>query len=341
MKHYEATGHPVSIKLGSIKREGYADMYCYKHDEEQKDPDLASHLRHWGINIEEREQTEKSLTELQIDQNMRWEFNMTSEDGRNLKPLFGKELTGLKNLGNSCYLASILQCLFSLPEFKQRYNIEDELPTVMDPATDLETQLRKIADGLNSGRYSVPDKMPNATQDENSIHYQKGLAPAMLKALIGKGHEEFSTMRQQDAFELLQHLFKIIDRSQHPEPLKNPVSFFKFALEQRLQCSSCNKVRYTSNNQENLGVNVPIRRINQTTQTSEGGEAQVDQFETVTLEECLDIFTAPEQIEYTCAACGGTAGATKYEYHLVGRKGFLLTLNQTNQVQDISKRFGC
>jgi len=315
VQHFDATHHPVSVKLGSITPDGAADVFCYAHNDDQLDPDLASHLAHWGINIAERQKTEKSLTEMQIEQNLRWEFNMTSEDGKELKPLFGPGLTGLKNLGNSCYLASILQCLFSLPEFKKRYNIDDELPNVTDPATDLETQLRKVADGLNSGRYSVQDIMPNAKQDEDNVHYQKGLAPAMLKALIGKGHAEFSTMRQQDAFELLQHLFKLIDRSQHPKPLKNPVSSFRFVLEQRLQCLSCKKVRYTQDEQDNIGVNVPIRRIDQQTQTGEDQEKKVDQFETVTFEECLDIFTALEQIEYTCKACGGKAGATKYEYH--------------------------
>lgn len=120
LAHFEATRHPVSVKLGSITPEGTADIYCYVCNEERTDPELSQHLAYWGINIAERQKTEKSLIELQIEQNLKYEFSMTTEDGKELKPLMGKGLTGLKNLGNSCYLASILQCLFALPAFQER-----------------------------------------------------------------------------------------------------------------------------------------------------------------------------------------------------------------------------
>ena len=119
--HFTAFEHPVAVKLGSITPEGTADIYCYACNDEKVDPELAAHLSYWGINIAEREKTEKSLTEMQIEQNLKWEFSMTTEDGKELRPLFGSGLTGLKNLGNSCYMNSILQCLFTLPEFKKRY----------------------------------------------------------------------------------------------------------------------------------------------------------------------------------------------------------------------------
>ncbi|KAL9630906.1 MAG: hypothetical protein Q9164_006182, partial [Protoblastenia rupestris] len=202
LKHTEETSHAVAVKLGSITPEGIADIYCYACHDERSDPEIAQHLSHWGINIAEREKTEKSLTEMQIEQNLKWDFSMTSEDGKELKPIFGQGFTGLKNLGNSCYLASILQCLFSLPEFEKRYfHPQDPPPTTQTPAEDLETQLRKVAHGLLSGRYSKPDTDVIASEYSPEIPSQKGLAPAMLKHLIGQGHEEFSTMRQQDAFE--------------------------------------------------------------------------------------------------------------------------------------------
>lgn len=120
LSHFETTQHPVAVKLGSITPEGTADVYCYTCNDERTDLELAQHLKHWHINIAERQKTEKSLTEMQIEQNLKWEFSMTSQDGKELKPLFGKGLTGLKNLGNSCYLASVLQCLFALPAFQKR-----------------------------------------------------------------------------------------------------------------------------------------------------------------------------------------------------------------------------
>jgi ubiquitin carboxyl-terminal hydrolase 5/13 len=130
LAHYESDHHPVAVKLGSITSEGTADIYCYACNDERTDPDLGKHLAHWGINIAERQKTEKSLTELNVEQNLRWDFSMTTEDGKELKPLFGAGLTGLKNLGNSCYLNSILQCLFSLDGFKNRYDESREHLTI-------------------------------------------------------------------------------------------------------------------------------------------------------------------------------------------------------------------
>ncbi|KAH7356565.1 ubiquitin carboxyl-terminal hydrolase-like protein [Rhexocercosporidium sp. MPI-PUGE-AT-0058] len=309
LEHSKSSGHGVAVKLGSITPEGTADVYCYTCDDERIDNDLGPHLAHWGIILAEREKTEKSLTEMQVDENLRYEFSMTDEDGNELQKLFGEGLTGLKNLGNSCYLASSLQCLFAMPQFQSRYYLPSEdLPVVDDPAQDLETQLRKIGDGLLSGRYSHPD--PDVRTEEEKTAYQKGLAPAMLKVLIGKGHTEFSTMRQQDAFELLLHLFKFITRSQHQAPLQDPTESFRFVLEQRLQCLGCKKVRYRTDEQDNISVPVPVRKI----QAMAGGdisEEKKDKYEPVTLKECLEIFTSAEIVELTCSSCGSKDGFSK------------------------------
>lgn len=302
--HANESGHGVAVKLGSITPEGTADIYCYRCDEERIDEQLGEHLAHWGIILAERQKTEMSLTEMQIEQNLKWDFSMTTEGGHELRPVFGSGLTGLKNLGNSCYLASIIQCLFDMPSFQERYyGANKDLPIVQEPAADLETQLRKIADGLLSGRYAEPD---NSVTSGSEVAYQKGLAPAMLKHLIGRGHEEFSTMRQQDAFELFQHLFKLISRSPHNDQ-KDPTAEFRFVLEQRLQCLGCHKVRYSSNEQDNIFLDVPLVKLDA---GSEGAEA-ANAYKPVTLKECLDNFTAPEKVELTCLSCGSRAGFTK------------------------------
>ena len=311
LSHGSETFHSVAVKLGSLTADGNADIYCYACNDEKIDPELATHLAHWGINIADRQKTEKSLTEMQIEQNLKWDFSMTTEDGKELTPLFGPGFTGLKNIGNTCYMASVVQALFAMPEYAERYNRpNDPLPEVEKPAEDLETQLRKMADGLLSGRYSKPDSDVIASEHSPEVPYQKGLLPAMLKHLVGRGHPEFSTMRQQDAFELLLHLMKLITRSQHSTPLRNPVDAFKFAMEQRLQCLSCKKVRYRSDEQDNISVPVPIRRkAKESRSNSINGEEE--EFEPVTLKECLDQFTAAEIVELQCSGCGSKDGFSK------------------------------
>lgn len=164
-----------------------------------------------------------------------------------------------------------MQCLFALPQFQKRYYQPQELaPLVDEPASDLETQyvsritlilpqsnlvrLRKLADGLLSGQYSYPDKDIQSETEQ----YQRGLAPSMFKHLVGRGHPEFSTMKQQDSFEFLQHVFKLISRSKNEY---DPTTAFQFVMEQRLQCLSCKKVRYSTVEQDNLSIPVPMKKV--------------------------------------------------------------------------------
>lgn len=339
LSHYEETGHPVSVKQGTITAEGTADIYCYACNDARLDPNLAMHLRHLGINVMDLSKTEKSMTELQLEQNLKFDFNMTGEDGKELEPVYGPGLTGLQNLGNSCYMASVLQSIFSLPPFHARY-LEAYRPHTQHcsnplPATCLECQLTKVADGLLSGRYSTPRRGP---KDTAGPIFQRGIRPSMFKALIGRGHEEFATMRQQDADEFLKHLFSCIQKECKRLALSNdaggaptvdPTQAFSFALQQRLQCLECHKVRYSIEAQDaGLSLPVPLRPKADTKAKApiEGENAQSNEeavgavatregqkieYEPVDLRECLDIFTAPEVLEYNCPSCQKKVQASK------------------------------
>ncbi|KAK3316960.1 hypothetical protein B0H66DRAFT_535198 [Apodospora peruviana] len=298
MAHYEETGHGVAIKLGSLSEDRVPDIWCYTCNEDRIHNNIMAFLRNKGLNPAHRQSTEKSQIEMNIEQNFGgFNFSMTGGDGTESTPLFGPGLTGLRNLGNTCYFASILQCLFDMPSFQKRFN----LPTngkKKKPAQDLETQLRRMANGLLSGRYSKEDPDVEITEHSSGVRHQKGLAPVMLKHLIGKGHEEFSGMKQQDAQELMQYLLDKISRLKHPSELGgDPAQPMRFVMEQRLQCQECKRVRLKPMVQENVFINVPAEKL----PLEDGEEKQ--KYKPYTLKECLDILTAPEEVEFRCTAC--------------------------------------
>ena len=57
-----------------------------------------------GINVAVMEKTEKSMVELEIDVNKKFEYSTITESGTQLVPIYGPGYTGMKNLGNTCYM---------------------------------------------------------------------------------------------------------------------------------------------------------------------------------------------------------------------------------------------
>lgn len=95
------------------------------------------------------EKTEKSMAEMQVDLNLSYEFSRVTESGSQLVPVHGPGATGLINLGNSCYMNSVLQVLFTLPELQQRYASEAAAAALfrsapVDAENDVLTQLAKV-----------------------------------------------------------------------------------------------------------------------------------------------------------------------------------------------------
>jgi hypothetical protein len=62
--HFEATGHPLVCKMGTITPEGQADLYCYACDDARLDEQLATHLATFGLNVADQTKTTKTMAEL-------------------------------------------------------------------------------------------------------------------------------------------------------------------------------------------------------------------------------------------------------------------------------------
>lgn len=48
VEHYNTTKYPLAVKLGTITKDGKADVFSYSEDDMVEDPLLALHLQHWG-----------------------------------------------------------------------------------------------------------------------------------------------------------------------------------------------------------------------------------------------------------------------------------------------------
>lgn len=224
----------------------------------------------------------------------------------------GQELT------LSCYMASVMQTLFTLPAFRERYHSETALAHLQTcdnplPASCVECQMLKLGDGLLSGRYSHRATAPpiSHTDYDNSTEapkFQEGIKPSQFKALIGKGHEEFSTMRQQDSEEFLQHLVtrlraeaKRQGRSEDTEA----TNILRFGMEQRLQCGECRRVGYKVDEVDLASLPVEAVALGQ---TEEGKKL----WKEVQLGESLDGLCASEVLDdYACSSCGKKVRAEK------------------------------
>ena len=99
--HYESAEHPMVVKMGTITTEGNASIHCYACDEEILDPNLTTHLRTFGLQVEGMVKTEKTIGELELAMNLALTLSKSYEAGKQMTMLYGPNFTGINNLGNT------------------------------------------------------------------------------------------------------------------------------------------------------------------------------------------------------------------------------------------------
>lgn len=347
VEHFRQTGHPLAVKLGTITADGKGDVYSYKEDDMVEDPHLAQHLNHFGIKVQQLEKTDKSMVELELDLNQRaGEWNLLCESASNLEPISGPGYTGMRNLGNSCYLNSVMQVAFTVPDLVQRF--VDRAPEIFnaypaDPANDFCVQMAKLGTGLLSGKYS------------------DGVTPLMFKQVIGKGHADFAGKQQQDAQEFFLHLVNVLERRSggggRRQQEGSPADAFKFCVEDRVECVASGRVKYTRREDYCLPLPIPLHLAQNVAEVQEyerraaeaekrGDKLRPDELvrPRIALRDCLEAFCREEVVEqfYSTAIKGLTQAkktqrlATMPDYLVLHMKKFTLREDWTSVKLDVS-----
>ncbi|KAK7200257.1 ubiquitin hydrolase [Novymonas esmeraldas] len=315
-QHYELTGHPVCVKLGTITAQG-ADYYCYACDDDVEDVHFVPHMAHFGIDVYTAKKTAKTMGELEYDYSSQFDFNKITEAGASLVPAYGPGRTGIENIGNSCYLASVMQCLLSLSPFQRSFFPAKSTPhqtqCTADPYSCRHCQTERLAAGLLSGEFSH--------EGQESTN---GVCPRLFKKVYAQQHPEFSTGAQQDAQEYFMYLLDELERHVLPGPsggggggdagagaphLAGPLGVLEMIMEQRVQCDKCQRVRYTYEKDKCLSLAIPIDPVAAASVTAAAVSAKLSEAEMdamrprCSLEDCMQAAVAPNSIECRCEAC--------------------------------------
>ena len=300
--HFKTTGHPLVCKLGTITSDGNASCYCYACDNDVIDKALQKHLEAFGIDVSKQVKTEKTIGELTLALNLALDLSRTYEIDKQMILKFGKEFTGIENTGNTCYIAAVIQMLFSIDEFRKRYTIELDghySGCSRLPADCFFCQAVKLFKGMDSGEYSqkkIQKKVEYEGQTEEEkkkdVFYQDGVNVNMFKRVVGKGHPDFSTSKQQDACEYLMHCLNFIQKAEKSIGGVDCSKIFQYKNRTKLMCMGCHGTKYNEGSESSLALPIILPDM-----------CEVNAKIKVPFKVCLDALNQKIAVSLNCPVC--------------------------------------
>lgn len=225
-------------------------------------------------------------------------------------------VTGLSNLGNTCYMNCVLQCLAGTKQLTPLF-----IDTSYAKFVNLASRLGSKGVLVKAFHELIKELYRNSNPDGGSVKY---IVPARFKKIMGSLNSNFKTFDQQDCSEflnfLLDGLHEDLNQCGNHPPLpdlneqeeeareKLPIRIastiewekylktnFSIIVDQfqgqylsRLECLKCNKTSTTYNSFSTLSLPIPSRSR-------------------VTLSQCFDEFCAPEILDgedrWFCPRC--------------------------------------
>jgi len=214
-------------------------------------------------------------------------------------------LTGLRNLGNTCYMNSILQCISNTEPIVQYFvsrDFEEDINSFSSTRGEIAMEFGALLQQLWS-------------------HQFKSISPTDLKSTVGRFYSAFAGRDQQDSHEFLSKLLEWLhnDTNRIKKPSKMPEIEASGSSPSEVSCKKFWRTFLERN--QSIIVQLFYGVTLQTTTCIECGFKSlkfqefynlnlfIPEDRRISLEECLRDFVKENQIDYTCEKCRSSRGA--------------------------------